>query len=220
MALRPLAPLVRAQAVGVVLFATVGEVTGSLVWGVYHYRLHNLPLFIPPAHGLVYLSGIALSRSLRARAVVVGGRGRRHRLGDRRPDRAAAARRRRRGRRAAAARLPLALALPGDLRRRLPRRRRRSSCTGRRSGRGAGPSTLPGLGIPDGNPPSGVASGYVWFDVMALLVAPWLVYVASGMLKPKRWTFSSGPFLSSIRRREPIGTMSASGASSSRASVT
>ncbi len=32
--------------------------------------------------------------------------------------------------------------------------------------------TLPGLGIPDGNPPSGVASGYVWFDVMALLVAP------------------------------------------------
>ena len=31
---------------------------------------------------------------------------------------------------------------------------------------------LPGLGIPDGNPPSGVASGYVWFDVMALLLAP------------------------------------------------
>jgi hypothetical protein len=35
--------------------------------------------------------------------------------------------------------------------------------------------TLPGLGTPDGNPPSGVASGYVWFDVMALLVAPHLV---------------------------------------------
>ena len=35
--------------------------------------------------------------------------------------------------------------------------------------------TLPGLGIPDGNPPSGVASGYVWFDVMALLVAPLLL---------------------------------------------
>ena len=96
-ALWPLAPLVRAQAVGVVLFATIGEVTGSLVWGVYHYRLHNLPLFIPPAHGLVY---------------------------------------------------------------------------------------------------------------------------AAGTLKPKRWSFSSGPFLSSIRRREPIGTISASGASSSRASVT
>jgi hypothetical protein len=34
---------------------------------------------------------------------------------------------------------------------------------------------LPGLGIRDGNPPSGVASGYVWFDVMALLVAPYVV---------------------------------------------
>jgi hypothetical protein len=32
--------------------------------------------------------------------------------------------------------------------------------------------TLPGLGITDGNPPSGAASGYVWFDVMAMLVAP------------------------------------------------
>jgi hypothetical protein len=37
---------------------------------------------------------------------------------------------------------------------------------------------LPGLGIPDGNPPSGVASGYVWFDVMALLLAPRLLHVA------------------------------------------
>ena len=70
LALRPLAPLARAQALGVVCFATVGEVTGSLVWGVYHYRLHNLPLFIPPAHGLVYLSGLALTRILRARRLV------------------------------------------------------------------------------------------------------------------------------------------------------
>jgi hypothetical protein len=38
--------------------------------------------------------------------------------------------------------------------------------------------TLPGIGVPDGNPPSGVASGYVWFDVMGLLVAPWLVSIA------------------------------------------
>jgi hypothetical protein len=33
---------------------------------------------------------------------------------------------------------------------------------------------VPGLALPQGNPPSGVASGYVWFDVMALLIAPWL----------------------------------------------
>src|SRR4029079_1784938 len=48
----------------------VGGVTGSLVGGFSHSRLHHLPLFIPPAHGLVYLSGIALSRTIRARAVV------------------------------------------------------------------------------------------------------------------------------------------------------
>jgi len=40
--------------------------------------------------------------------------------------------------------------------------------------------TLPGLGIPDGNPPSGVASGYVWFDVMALLTAPVALSLARG----------------------------------------
>ena len=38
----------RTQTLAVVAFATIGEVTGSLIWGVYRYRLHNLPLFIPP----------------------------------------------------------------------------------------------------------------------------------------------------------------------------
>src|SRR5207249_8265059 len=72
-ACRPLPVALRAQALGVVVFATVGEVTGSLVWGVYHYRLHNLPLFIPPAHGLVYLTGLGLAVTARrhARALVV-----------------------------------------------------------------------------------------------------------------------------------------------------
>jgi hypothetical protein len=36
-------------------------------------------------------------------------------------------------------------------------------------------STLPGLGIPDGNPPSGAASGYVCFDIVALALTPWLL---------------------------------------------
>src|SRR4051794_20615666 len=63
----------RAMVLGVVCFATIGEVTGSLIWGVYRYRLHNLPLFVPPAHGLVYLTGLAIAASLgpRARPVVV-----------------------------------------------------------------------------------------------------------------------------------------------------
>jgi hypothetical protein len=217
-ALLPLPSLARAQAVGVVLFATVGEVTGSLVWGVYHYRLHNLPLFIPPAHGLVYLSGVALSRSVRQLAVVwaaaVGATAwaiagltvlPRHDV-------------------AGALGVPLLLVF-------LWRSRLRAAYAGvflvvaglelygTSIGTWRWASNIPGLGIPDGNPPSGVASGYVWFDVMALLVAPWLVYVAEGRLNPKRWARSSGALLSSIRRSEPIGTMSASGASS-RASVT
>src|SRR5205807_2867786 len=63
----------RVQAIGVVCFATIGEVTGSLIWGVYHYRLHNLPLFVPPAHGLVYLTGLSLATAFarRARVLVV-----------------------------------------------------------------------------------------------------------------------------------------------------
>jgi hypothetical protein len=39
------------------LRATVAEVTGSIIWGVYSYRLHNLPTFVPPAHGLVFIAG-------------------------------------------------------------------------------------------------------------------------------------------------------------------
>jgi hypothetical protein len=216
-ALIPLAPLARAQALGVVVFATVGEVTGSLVWGVYHYRLHNLPLFIPPAHGLVYLSGVALSRSLRSRAVVwaaavgaatwgIAGLLLLPRLDV-----------------AGALGVPLLLVF-------LWRSRSRATYAGvflvvaalELYGTSVGTwrwaTTLPGLGIADGNPPSGVASGYVWFDVMALLIAPWLVYFAGGTLKPMLSAFS-GAVRSSTRRREPIGTMSASGASS-RASVT
>jgi hypothetical protein len=216
-ALLPLPPLVRAQAVGVVLFATVGEVTGSLVWGVYHYRLHNLPLFIPPAHGLVYLSGVALSRSLRLRAVVWAAATGAAAWGIAglallpRPDVAGAFG------------VPLLLLF-------LWRSRSRATYAGvflvvaalelygTSIGTWRWARVIPGLGIPDGNPPSGVASGYVWFDVMALLVAPWLVYVAGRMLKPMVSSFS-GAVRSSIRRREPIGTMSASG-TSSRSSVT
>ena len=68
--MRPLPPLARAQALAVVAFATLGEVVGSLVWGVYTYRLHNLPQFIPPAHGVVYLSGLAVAGLVRERIVV------------------------------------------------------------------------------------------------------------------------------------------------------
>ena len=46
-------------------------------------------------------------------------------------------------------------------------------------------SELPGLGIPDGNPPSGVASGYVWFDVMAMLAAPMALHAGRALLRSR-----------------------------------
>ncbi len=176
-AVQPLPRLARAQAIGVVVFATVGEVTGSILLGVYHYRLHDLPLFVPPGHGLVYLSGLALARILGERRAVVAavvaslGWGLAGLTASTRPDVAGA----------------IGVALLGLF---LWRSRARASYAGvffvvaalEWYGTAIGvwrwSSSVPGLGIGVGNPPSGAASGYVWFDVMALLVAPWLVYVA------------------------------------------
>ena len=170
----------RVLVAGVVCFATVGEITGSLVWGVYHYRLHNLPLFIPPAHGIVYLTGLAFATALRdhARALVAVAAVTAASWGllgltvlPRRDV-------------AGAVGIPLLLVF-------LWRSRNRTlyagvflvvaalELYGTAIGTWRWSPTLPGLGIPDGNPPSGVASGYVWFDVMALLVAPYLVRTAS-----------------------------------------
>ncbi len=167
----------RAQVAGVILFATVGEVTGSLIWGVYSYRLHNLPLFIPPAHGLVYVAGLSLAAAVPARALVA----------------AAAAGSLAWGLAgltvlprldvAGAAGVPLFCAF-------LWRSRARVAYAGvfvvvaalelygTAIGTWRWAAELPGLGVPNGNPPSGAASGYVWFDVMALLVAPSLLALA------------------------------------------
>ena len=58
---------VRVQTIGVVGIATVGEVVGSLIWGLYSYRLDNLPAFVPPGHGLVFLCGVSLATLAEAR---------------------------------------------------------------------------------------------------------------------------------------------------------
>jgi len=163
----------RAQVAGVVCFATIGEITGSLVWGVYHYRLHNLPLFVPPAHGIVYLTGLSFATALRRHvralvAVAALGAATWGLLGltvlPRRDV-------------AGAVGVPLLLVF-------LWRSRNRALYAsvflvvaglefyGTALGTWRWERALPGLGIADGNPPSGVASGYVWFDVMALLTAP------------------------------------------------
>ena len=43
------------------LFATAGEVFLSLVWGLYEYRLGNIPLFVPPGHVLLFYLGTRLA---------------------------------------------------------------------------------------------------------------------------------------------------------------
>ncbi len=53
----------RAQVLLVVLAATGIEYAASVGLGLYHYRLGNVPSFVPPGHGLVYLSAIAMGRS-------------------------------------------------------------------------------------------------------------------------------------------------------------
>ena len=163
----------RAQVAGVVCFATIGEVTGSLLWGVYSYRLHNLPLFVPPAHGIVYLTGLSFATAFRqhARALTVAAATAASAWGllglTVLPHRDVAG----------AIGVPLLLVF-------LWRSRNRALYAsvflvvaalefyGTAIGTWRWAPSLPGLGIPDGNPPSGVASGYVWFDVMALLTAP------------------------------------------------
>ncbi|MFT3736775.1 MAG: hypothetical protein QM776_17485 [Rhodocyclaceae bacterium] len=40
------------------VIATLGEVFLSLVWGLYDYRLHNIPLFVPPGHVLLFWFGM------------------------------------------------------------------------------------------------------------------------------------------------------------------
>jgi hypothetical protein len=62
---------VRIQTLAVVVIATLGEIIGSLVWGLYGYRLENLPSFVPPGHGLVYLAGLSLAALLARHATAL-----------------------------------------------------------------------------------------------------------------------------------------------------
>lgn len=173
-----LTPMERAQTAVVVVVATCAEVLGSVMLGIYEYRLGNLPLFVPPGHGLVYLTGLRLSQAAwvrrHARAFV----------------------------RAAIAgvlgwallglvllpRLDVAgavgaLVLTGFL------LRGRAPAVyagvfvavafleiyGTVLGTWTWAHEIPVIGVPDGNPPSGAASGYVLFDIAALALAPRLL---------------------------------------------
>jgi hypothetical protein len=168
----PLTPIQRSRTAIVVIVATIGEIIASVVWGVYIYRLGNLPLFVPPGHGLVYLTGLRLSETrwatrhrtgFIATAVTLlvgwGILGLTGLLG--RVDVAGAV---------GCATLLLFIA-------KSPARAlycgvflavAALEIYGTAIGTWRWQETIPGLGVANGNPPSGAASGYVLFDICAL----------------------------------------------------
>jgi hypothetical protein len=179
-------PGVRLQTLAVVGIATLGEVVGSIVWGVYTYRLENLPAFVPPGHGLVYLGGLSLAALATRRPNVLLG--------------------------AAVAGSTLWMLLGLSV---LPSTDVSGAmgCTflvlvllvsrrpvyagvfvvvavleiyGTALGTWTWSGVVPGLGIRQGNPPSGAASGYVVFDVLALSLVTALAAAAASLQSRKK----------------------------------
>jgi hypothetical protein len=175
----------RVQTLLVVGVATCMEVVGSILWGVYSYRLHNLPLFVPPGHGLVYLAGISLGETALVRS---------------RP----------RGFVVVVAACATAWGLLGLTA--LPRFDLGGAIGvsvflfflwkgrappiyggvffvvlfleiwGTAVGLWQWHAVTPGLGLPMGNPPSGAMSGYVLFDIVAIAVTARLLRLRRGQV--------------------------------------
>ena len=59
----------RKTLVACLVIATVGEVFLSLVWGLYQYRLGNIPLFVPPGHVLLFYLGLRIAERLPEQSV-------------------------------------------------------------------------------------------------------------------------------------------------------
>jgi len=173
-----LGPEDRARALLVVVVASCAEVLGSIVLGAYTYRLENLPAFVPPGHGLVFLAGLRISRSdlvRRHRQVFLGAvigivaawgiaglllLGRTDMLG----------------------------AITGALLIYVLARGRAATLYagvflmvgfleiyGTSIGAWHWAATTPDTALPAGNPPSGIAGVYVLFDIAAITLAPRLL---------------------------------------------
>ena len=56
-------PQERRQVWIMVAIATCVEVWSSMIWGIYRYRFDNVPLFVPPGHGMVYLFALRSART-------------------------------------------------------------------------------------------------------------------------------------------------------------
>jgi hypothetical protein len=168
----------------VVAIATGGEILGSLILGLYAYRRGGIPAFVPPGHGLVYLAGLRLSET-RVRAIV-------------RPVALAAG--------AAWAGLTLSHDMVGALAMvallvLIARGRPLYACMfavvaalelyGTGMGTWAWAQHWPGLHVSMGNPPSGVAAGYVAFDALALRLGPRLDLIGRSSVGMAAWRLIS-----------------------------
>jgi hypothetical protein len=47
-----------------IAYATAGELFLSLGWGLYTYRLDNVPPFVPPGHALLFMLGMIIAKRL------------------------------------------------------------------------------------------------------------------------------------------------------------
>jgi hypothetical protein len=180
----PLEPEDRARALIVVLVASCAEVLGSIVLGAYTYRLENLPAFVPPGHGLVYLAGLRISQSGAVR------RYRRAFLGATIAIVAAwaAAGLVLLGRTDVLGAMTGALLIYVMLRGRAPTLYAGVflivgflEIYGTSIGAWHWATTVPGSSMPAGNPPSGIAGVYVLFDIAAIAFAPRLLAAIDGL---------------------------------------
>jgi hypothetical protein len=51
--------------------ATAGELFLSLGWGLYTYRLENIPMFVPPGHAMLLLTGMTIAERMSPRTADV-----------------------------------------------------------------------------------------------------------------------------------------------------
>jgi len=58
-------PEQRVTLIACVTYATLGECFLSLVWGLYDYRLGNIPAFVPPGHALLFMLGAIITARVR-----------------------------------------------------------------------------------------------------------------------------------------------------------
>jgi hypothetical protein len=172
------------QVATLVVLATLLEYSASPLLGLYTYRLHNVPAFVPPGHGLVYLAAVLVGTApavVRRRAIplialavatawAIGGL-----VIPARPDMlgavlfvsfaAFALRGRTPGVYAAAFALTAALELYGT-----------------HLGTWAWAPHDPTGTLSAANPPSGIPGGYCWLDFYALALSP-MVY--SGIVRAR-----------------------------------